>query len=207
MASLSESIGPPSPTQSRPPQGGPGVGDQGSLRPARPAYEQFALHPLVLVVSVALMSADLVRFGLGARGVVGMVLLPALVVLSAIDLRHRLLPNRIVVPATALALVSQVALASDHGREAALASVAAGGAFFLLRALYPRGLGMGDVKLALLLGAALGWDVMVALFVGSLGAAAAGIVVIARDGAAGRKTTLPFGPFLAAGAAVAFFIA
>ena len=131
MASLSESIGPPSPTQSRPPQGGSGVGDQGSLRPARPAYEQLALHPLVLVVSVALMSADLVRFGLGPRGVAGMVLLPALVVLSAIDVRHRLLPNRIVLPATALVLVSQVALASDHGREAALASVAAGGAFFL----------------------------------------------------------------------------
>jgi leader peptidase (prepilin peptidase) / N-methyltransferase len=52
----------------------------------------------------------------------------------------------------------------------------------------------------------LGWDVTVGLFVGSLGAAAAGIVVIARDGAAGRKMTLPFGPFLALGAAVAFFL-
>jgi leader peptidase (prepilin peptidase) / N-methyltransferase len=206
MASLSESVGPQSAAQAKQSPPVLGIADAESPRPRRPAYEQLALHPLVLVVSVALMSANLVRFGLGAHGVAGMILLPALVVLSAIDIRHRLLPNRIVLPVTALVLVSQVALASDHGQEAALASVAAGGVFFVLRALYPRGLGMGDVKLALLLGAALGWDVTVGLFVGSLGAAAAGIVVIARDGAAGRKMTLPFGPFLALGAAVAFFL-
>jgi leader peptidase (prepilin peptidase)/N-methyltransferase len=188
-------------------QHAPGIAQPRSLRPARRVYEELALHPFVLASGAALVLVDLLRFGLSPRSVAGIILLPALVVLSAIDFRHRLLPNRIVLPATALVLVSQLALAPDHGREAALAAVAAGGAFLLLRVVYPKGLGMGDVKLALLLGAGLGWDVMSAVFVGSLAAAAAGLVVVARDGAAGRKAILPFGPFLAAGAALAFFFA
>jgi leader peptidase (prepilin peptidase) / N-methyltransferase len=173
----------------------------------RPEHEQLALHPLVLAASAALVLADLVRFGVGARGVAGIVLLPALAVLSAIDIRHRLLPNRIVLPATGLVLLSQVAFAADHGVEAAVASVVAAVALFVLHVTYPQGLGMGDVKLALLLGAALGKGVMFALLVGSLAGAAAGLVVLARHGAAGRKMALPFGPFLAFGAAVAFFLA
>ena len=205
MASLSESVGRPTVPQKRP-QAVPAAADADALQPARPRYEQLAFDPLVIAASGALVIVDLFLFGLGARGVAGAVLLPALVVLSAIDVRHRVLPNRIVLPATGLVLVSQVALASDHGKVAALASVAAGAAFFLLRAVYPQGLGMGDVKLALLLGAALGKSVLFGLFVGSVAAAVAGIVVIAREGAAGRKSTLPFGPFLAAGAAVAFFL-
>jgi prepilin signal peptidase PulO-like enzyme (type II secretory pathway) len=206
MASLSERVGPPKSVPSKPSRQAPVVAEAESPPRGRPTYEQLALHPVVLATSAALVVADLASFGFGARGVAGLILLPALVVLSAIDTRHRLLPNRIVLPASGLLLVSQLALASDHGREAALASLAAGAAFFVLRALYPRGLGMGDVKLALLLGAALGTGVLRALFIGSVAAAAAGLVVIARQGPAGRKTTLPFGPFLAVGAVVTFFL-
>ena len=207
MASLSESMGPPNAPHGKPARVAAAVADPSLPLRERPTYQQLALHPLVIAAALALVVADLARFGVGARGIAGLVLLPAVVVLSAIDIRHRLLPNRIVLPATALVLATQVALAGDHGRGAAIACIAAGAAFFVLRALYPQGLGMGDVKLALLLGAALGSDVMRGLFVGSVAAAAAGVVVIARQGSAGRKTTLPFGPFLAFGAVAAFFLA
>jgi leader peptidase (prepilin peptidase)/N-methyltransferase len=78
---------------------------------------------------------------------------------------------------------------------------------FLFAALlaYPRGMGMGDVKLALLLGVALGKSVAVAMAVGLLAALAVSIVVLARDGAGARKKAIPFGPFLALGAVVALF--
>ena len=207
MASLSESVGPPNAAQSKGSHRAQAGADPESLPRERPAYEQLALHPIVLAASAALVVADLARFGFGARAVAGLVLLPALVVLSAIDIRHRLLPNRIVLPATGLVLFSQLALARDHGLEAAVASFAAAAGLLIIRAAYPQGLGMGDVKLALLLGAALGKGVMFALFVGSVAAAVAGLVVIARDGMAARKTALPFGPFLAVGAAAAFFLA
>jgi leader peptidase (prepilin peptidase)/N-methyltransferase len=206
MVSLNESAGLPSPMQPEPAHATAAIADAGALRGQRPAYDQLALHPAVLAASVVLAGADLARFGVSRQSLVGLVLLPALAVLSAVDIRHRRLPNRIVLPATGVVLVAQLALAPDHGAEAALAAFGAAAALFVLRAAYPQGLGMGDVKLALLLGAALGYHVMFALFAGSLGAAAAGLVVIARDGATARKAVLPFGPFLAAGAALAFFL-
>jgi leader peptidase (prepilin peptidase) / N-methyltransferase len=207
MASLSESVGGPSVKPWKRVRRRLPLGNRSPEQRERPEYEQLATHPLVIAVSAALVLVGLGRFGVGARSVAGLVLLPALVVLSVIDVRHRLLPNRIVLPATGLVLVSQLAFAADHGVESVLACVAAGAALFVLHVVYPQGLGMGDVKLALLLGAALGTGAMVALFVGSLAGAAAGVVVIARHGAAGRKVALPFGPFLAFGAAVAFFLA
>ncbi len=72
--------------------------------------------------------------------------------------------------------------------------------------VYPAGMGMGDVKLALLLGAALGWLVVLALFVGSLGVGLAGVVFLVREGRAARKKAIPFGPFLALGAIAALFL-
>ncbi len=129
-----------------------------------------------------------------------------LVVLSAIDLRTRKLPNRIVLPAAALVLAAQIAIAPDRALEWTLG--AAGAFAFLLAAalVNPAGLGMGDVKLALLLGAALGWAVAPALFIGLAAASVAGVVLIVRGGWAARKTALPLGPFLAFGGIAALFL-
>ena len=129
-----------------------------------------------------------------------------LVVLAVIDLRTRRLPNRIVLPAAALVLAAQIAIAPDRALEWTLG--AAGAFTFLLVAalVNPAGLGMGDVKLALLLGAALGWGVAPALFIGLAAASVAGIVLIARGGWAARKTAIPLGPFLALGGIAAIFI-
>jgi leader peptidase (prepilin peptidase)/N-methyltransferase len=126
-----------------------------------------------------------------------------LVVISSIDLTHRIIPNRIVVPAAAVALVIQTAL--QPSPEWALASL--GGALFLFVAAvaYPAGMGMGDVKLALLMGAVLGRTVSVAMMAGMFAALVPSLFLLARYGGAARKMGIPFGPFLALGSVIALF--
>ena len=85
------------------------------------------------------------------------------------------------------------------------AALAASLFLFLALLAYPKGMGMGDVKLALLLGAALGWAVSVGLMLGMLSALVLGIVLMVRHGAAARKMAIPFGPFLAFGSVIAYF--
>lgn len=146
-------------------------------------------------------------FGWGAEAVLAACFAMVVLVLAAIDLEHRIIPNRIVIPATAIILLAQIALNPDRALEYVVAAL--GAALFLLlpQLIYPAGLGMGDVKLALLLGAGLGYAVVPAFVVGLLAAFVASVVILARGGLAARKTALPFAPFLALGALVALFTA
>lgn len=162
-------------------------------------------YPAVELATGLLVAAAFLRFGLTGRAFVVAFVLAALVVLSAIDVERRILPDRIVLPATALVLAAQVALAPERALEWALAALAASGFLFAALLAYPKGMGMGDVKLALLLGAALGREVAVALMIGMLAALAVSAVLFARHGASARKMAIPFGPFLAFGAAAALF--
>jgi leader peptidase (prepilin peptidase)/N-methyltransferase len=159
------------------------------------------------VVGSVCSALALARFGLGGEGVVAAFFVSVLVVVSVVDIERRIIPNRIVLPATALVLVAHTALAPDRAVEWTAASV--GAALFLLVPLlvYPAGMGMGDVKLALLLGAGLGRAVVPAFAVAFVAAAIVGLAIIARGGLAARKTSIPFGPFLAAGGIVALFSA
>jgi leader peptidase (prepilin peptidase)/N-methyltransferase len=126
-----------------------------------------------------------------------------LVAISAIDIEHRIVPNRIVMPSFLVVLVAQTAI--DPSPEWLLGAIGASG-FLLAAALaYPRGMGMGDVKLALLLGAMLGRLVVVGLMLGLLLALVPAAVLAARHGRAARKMGIPFAPFLSAGAIVALF--
>ncbi len=129
-----------------------------------------------------------------------------LLVLSVIDLRTRRLPNRIVLPAAGIVLVAQIAIAPDRALEWILGALGAFAFLLAVNLFNPAGLGMGDVKLALLLGAALGWAVGAALVVGFVAAAIAGMVMIARGGWSARKATLPLGPFLAFGGLAALLL-
>jgi leader peptidase (prepilin peptidase)/N-methyltransferase len=129
-----------------------------------------------------------------------------LLYLAAFDLEHRLIPNRVVLPAAAIVLAAQIALAPDRTVELVAAALGASAFFFVTLIAYPPGLGMGDVKLALLLGAALGTHVVGALLVGAITAALCGIVLIVRDSAGGRKRAIAFGPFLAFGGLLALFL-
>src|SRR5262249_40599733 len=122
-----------------------------------------------------------------------------LIALSIIDIRTRRLPNRIVLPATAVVLVAHIAIAPDRALEWVAAGLGAAGLLLVAALAYPRGLRIGGVELALLLGVALGWAVAAAIAIGFMAAAVAGILLIARNGWSARKSTLPLGPFLAFG--------
>ena len=162
-----------------------------------------ARYPAVELVSGLLVAACVWRFGLHAEALVAAFFCLALVAVSATDLEHRIIPNRIVLPAAALVLVAQTLVRPSP--EWALAAIGAC-AFLLLAALaYPAGMGMGDVKLALLLGAMLGRTVPVALFVGMAAALVPGVYLLAKQASKGRKMGVPLAPFLALGALVALF--
>ena len=128
-----------------------------------------------------------------------------LVVLTAIDIERRIVPNRIVLPATAIVLVGQMLVHPHHRLEYVVAMVGAGLLLLLPRLLYPAGMGMGDVKLALLLGAGLGGAIVMAFVVGLLAGFVAAVWLLATRGSAARKMAIPFVPFLAFGGLVALF--
>jgi leader peptidase (prepilin peptidase)/N-methyltransferase len=161
------------------------------------------VYPAVELATAALVVACVLEFGLTAQAAVAAFFCAVLVVVSAIDLAHRIIPNRIVLPAAAICLLAQTAL--EPSPEWALAAVGAS-AFLLVAALaYPGGMGMGDVKLALLMGAVLGRTVPVALMAGMVLALLPSLVLLARHGARARKMGIPFGPFLALGSVLALF--
>jgi leader peptidase (prepilin peptidase) / N-methyltransferase len=147
-------------------------------------------------IAIALLG----RYGFNVHGMMYAFVAVVLVLISAIDLERRIIPNRIVLPALAVVLIAQFAFYPEHALEWILAAVGAGLFFLIPLLVYPSGLGLGDVKLAMLLGAALGMDIMGALLIGLLAGAGAAIVILVRDGFSGRKTAIPFGPFLASGA-------
>src|SRR3954468_1602240 len=138
----------------------------------------------VEIVSGLLVAACAWTFGLHPEALVASFFCLALVTVSATDLEHRIIPNRIVLPAAAVVLVAQTAV--HPSPEWALAAFGASGFLLAAALVYPAGMGMGDVKLALLLGAMLGRTVPVALFVGMLAALVPGVVLLARHGSAGR---------------------
>jgi leader peptidase (prepilin peptidase) / N-methyltransferase len=162
-------------------------------------------YPAVELATAFLVAGCFLRFGFSARALVAAVFAATLVVLSAIDVERRILPDLIVLPATLLVLALQLAFFPERALEWVLAALGASLFLFLALLAYPRGMGMGDVKLALLLGAGLGKAVMVGLMVGMLAATALSVVLIAKHGLVARKMAIPFGPFLAFGALVALF--
>jgi leader peptidase (prepilin peptidase)/N-methyltransferase len=136
----------------------------------------------------------------------GIVLVTILIPITIIDYEHRIIPNRITGPAAVVAILIGVLLDMDFVVEQLIAGAAAGGFFLLAAIAYPRGMGMGDVKLAGVMGLYLGRAVGLAVLIGLVAGVVVGAVIIARVGAkAGRKQAVPFGPFLALGGVIAIF--
>ena len=166
-----------------------------------------AQYPLVELVTGALYALVALTADDALHVALGLILVTALVPITLIDLEHQIIPNRILAPTAVAAMVAIVVLGPDFLVEA-LVAAAAGGGFFLLAAIAsPKGMGLGDVKfvavLGLFLGRALAPAILVALVLGVV----VGAVIIAREGTtAGRKTKVPFGPFLAAGSLVAYVV-
>jgi leader peptidase (prepilin peptidase) / N-methyltransferase len=123
-----------------------------------------------------------------------------LAVLSWRDLRARVIPNKIVLPAWAIVLAAQIVLHPGQWDEWLIASTVAAGALLVPALVYPAGLGMGDVKLVGFIGAALGYSVLNGLLVGTVLAGLFSAALLLRHGSSARRVTFPYGPFLAAGA-------
>ena len=162
------------------------------------------LYPAVELATAALVAACVVVFGLTGIGVLSAFFCTVLVAITSTDITHRIVPNRIVAPAAAIVLVAHTAL--DPSPQWAVGALGASGFLFVAALAYPAGMGMGDVKLALLLGAMLGKLVAVGLMLGMLFALVPSVVLLARHGSAARKMGIPFAPFLALGAVVALFV-
>jgi leader peptidase (prepilin peptidase)/N-methyltransferase len=161
------------------------------------------IYPSVELATAGLLAGCLAAFGLSLRAAAAAIFCAALVVVTATDLAHRVVPNRVVLPAAAVVLALMTL--AKPGPEWAIAG--AGAFLFMLAAAlaYPRGMGMGDVKLALLMGVALGRAVPVALLLGMIAALLPAVVLLVRHGSKARKMAIPFAPFLALGSVVALF--
>lgn len=172
-----------------------------------------ARYPAVEAITSALFAAAAIRFGVVAELGAYLVLFAALVAVAAVDLEHYIVPRKIIYVAAALAapfLVVQVVVGGDPGRlvDAAIAGAASFAVLGLVHMVQPEGMGFGDVRLAGLDGALLGFlglgEAAVGLFLGVAAGALAGVVLVALGRS--RKTKLPFAPFLAVGTVAAVLI-
>jgi leader peptidase (prepilin peptidase)/N-methyltransferase len=165
-----------------------------------------ARYPLVEALTAVLMALVVIRFGADRDAWLGLVFVLVLVPIIFIDLDHQIIPNKITYPAAVIAVALVLATRSDDLVE----HLISGGAAFLFLLLavlaYPRGMGVGDVKLAGVMGLFLGRAVAPGMLIAFLSGSLVGLAIMARKGVAeGRKTKVPFGPFLAFGALVALF--
>jgi leader peptidase (prepilin peptidase) / N-methyltransferase len=172
--------------------------------PASSGYGLVRSSVVLVPVLVGLVALAFATFPL-ERALVAAFVAVALVVVSAIDIERGIIPNRIVIPAAGIVLVAQIAFFPGRGLESALAAILAALAFLVTHVLQRSWIGMGDVKLALLLGAALGWGVVGAVMLAFVCVFPVALLVLVRGGMAARKTTIPFGPFLSLGALIVLF--
>jgi leader peptidase (prepilin peptidase)/N-methyltransferase len=156
-------------------------------------------YPLVELLAAAAFAGIVAARGVEDDLALQLPFAAALIALAAIDLEHRLLPNRIVYPLAVYGLVGTAVVDSSDLVEHLLAGA---GAFLVLLAAvlaYPAGMGMGDVKLAGAMGLFLGLSIIPAMLVAFLLGSVVGLGIMLREGAAARKKAVPFGVFLALG--------
>jgi leader peptidase (prepilin peptidase) / N-methyltransferase len=172
-------------------------------------------YPLIELATAVLFGLAAWKFGVTAEAVVFAAFFWVLVVLTVIDLEHNLLPDRIVYPTFVVAWAVLIVIALVRGEpdrllDAAIGALVFGGFFFLVALVYPAGMGGGDIKLAFVLGTMLGFVegigvVLVGMFLSFLIGAVAGVGVMLATGR-GRKSQVPFGPFLALGTVLGIFV-
>lgn len=160
--------------------------------PARYPLTELSLG--LLFAATALVYADD-----AAMLVLGLAFVSTLVAVTLTDLELRLIPNRVLLVSALAGVALAAALDPSSLPERAIGAAAAGGLLFVVALAYPRGMGLGDVKLAAVMGLYLGRSVAAALLIAFLVGSLAGLGLIARHGAGARKRAIPFGPFLALG--------
>jgi leader peptidase (prepilin peptidase)/N-methyltransferase len=163
-------------------------------------------YPLTELVTGALYAATtLVLRDDAAEAALGLVFVTMLVAITLTDLERRIIPNKVLLAGSAVAVAIVAVSDPSSLPERAIAAATAGGLLLAAALAYPRGMGLGDVKLAATMGLFLGRDVAPAILVALLAGSIVGLAMIARHGAAARKRAIPFGPFLALGGVVGLF--
>jgi len=158
---------------------------------------------LVALGTAVLGGASGLVFGYTLEALAAAVFCWVLVVITRTDFETRLIPDKVILPAAIVVLALRTI--DDPSLEWILSALGAGLVLFVIVLIYPRGLGMGDVKLSAFLGAALGVNVIVAMFVGFFVAFLPAAVLFVRHGREARKESIPLGPFLALGGVIALF--
>jgi leader peptidase (prepilin peptidase)/N-methyltransferase len=160
-------------------------------------------YPLAeLALGALYVATVLVLWDDPAEVALGLVFVSALVAVTLTDLDRRVIPDKVLIAAALVGLAIVAATDPASLPERAIAAAAAGGLLLAAALAYPRGMGLGDVKLAATMGLFLGREVAPALLVALLAGSLVGLAMIARHGAAARKRAIPFGPFLALGGVV-----
>jgi leader peptidase (prepilin peptidase)/N-methyltransferase len=159
-------------------------------------------YPLVeLLTAVVFATVALVR-GVDAELILELPFAAALISIAGIDLEHKIVPNRVVVPAALFAVAASTLVRTDELPELLIAGAAAFGLLLAAALAYPAGMGMGDVKLAGVMGLYLGLSVAPALLAAFAAGSLVGLGLIVREGRQARKRGIPFAPFLAFGGLV-----
>lgn len=160
-------------------------------------------YPLVELLCGLLYVLVYHHFGLSIQSVVFALLATSLLIVSFIDLAHKIIPDVITLPGIIAGLLASLLVTPIGLGSAALGVMLGGGLFFLVAVLSRGGMGGGDIKLIAMIGAFLGWQaVLLTIFLGALSGAVVGLALILLQ-KKGRKDPLPFGPFLALGAVLA----
>ena len=164
-------------------------------------------YPLTELAAGALYAmTTLVLWGDAGEIALGLAFVTMLVAITLTDLERRIIPDKILLVGAIAGLALAAAIDPGSLAERAIATAAAGGLLFAVALAYPRGMGMGDVKLAAVMGLYLGRSVAPALLIAFAAGSLVGLALIARHGAAARKQAIPFGPFLALGGVIGLFI-
>ena len=158
-----------------------------------------ARYPVIEALTAALFVAVAARADTGSELASGLVLAATLVAVAMIDLEHRIVPNRLLAPAALAALLIWGLLDPARLPQNLIAGAGAGFALLLPAVLYPAGMGMGDVKLAAVMGLFLGRAVIPALFLGFAAGSVVGVGIMLARGSSARKQAIPFAPYLALG--------
>lgn len=163
-------------------------------------------YPVFELLTALLFAACGWKFGLELTLIPALLFVSTLVIVSNADLDMRVVPNAVIVPALGLGAITMALAYPDEWLTWTLAALIAFAVMFATALAYPRGMGMGDVKLAAVMGLYLGRAVAPALLMAFLLGTLVGLVVIARRGVSeGRKTALPFAPFMAVGGVFGLF--
>ncbi|MBF0568021.1 MAG: prepilin peptidase [Nitrospirae bacterium] len=169
-------------------------------------------YPVVELLNAVFYVLIYAKFGLSAYSIYYMMFVSALIVITFIDIDYQIIPDVITLPGIVLGVVGSIFILPEphYGRligiSGSLIGLLTGGVIFYIIAVVSRGgMGGGDIKFMAMVGATMGWkSVLLTIFIGSFAGSVYGISLMVFKGK-GRKTRIPFGPFLSLGAAVSLF--